>query len=123
MSGKELWYYHSEDYLHAAFVHEHYSIDENGNLIEYTEDAPGYVFLPTEEHYNVQEISVDAETYYNEMEWFASNFIRIPQTAFLPVVWSDVTDEADEENYPLRAEKMADALLALDQEFIKFSKE
>lgn len=119
----ELWHYHSENYLYACFVHDNYSVDENGKLSEYREDAYEYVLLPTEEEYRVQGIPVDAETYYGEMRMFTESFLRIPQTTFRPVVWGDVIQESEEENYPLRGEKMADALLALDQEFLRYAAE
>lgn len=60
------------------------------------------------------------DEYYDEFEWFTQNCIRIRETELKLFRWEDVTEDGDD--YVTRGEKMAEALVSSDQEFIDFKK-
>ena len=56
------------------------------------------------------------EEYFAAQDRFTENFIRITETAIRLIDWDDVTDEGDD--VATKAEKMAQALISSDQEFV-----
>lgn len=66
--------------------------------------------------FNVDGNHATWDEYFYKLEWFDAYCIRIPETEIRMISWSDVSD--DEDDRFTRAEKMADALLSSEQQFI-----
>ena len=64
-----------------------------------------------------REVSLDE--YYATYEQFFTRYVRIPETDLLLYDWDEVAP--DEEDYEVRGQKMAAALVASDQQFIDYS--
>lgn len=87
---------------------------ENGIQSAWEEVYPGVKFW-------VNGDSATIEEYFAAQDNFTENYIRIPETGILLFAWDDVADKDDSTD--VRAEKMADALLASKQKFLSGSLE
>lgn len=63
---------------------------------------------------NNNEVSLDR--FYEEYDHFFRTYVRIPQSEVIFLSWSDVTDDDDE--YEIKALKMAQAIVSTEQCFI-----
>ncbi len=106
--------YYTPEYLRADFL---YNFETSGTASAEDEDN-GLVQFPLENAYTLYGNRLTPAEYAEEYAWFIQHFTRIPETHSRMLLWSDVAKDDDTEE--LRSEKMADALLALEQEFICF---
>ena len=90
-------------------------------LAEYEIDGdPTQGIPPSRVHYSICGGKVDAGDYYYELRFLHDELIPIPEVRGQLCRWSDVADHLPEDDYAARGAAMADALLALDQEFLRF---
>ena len=68
-------------------------------------------------HFSVNGNNATIEEYFAEQDSFVENYIRITETAIQLIDWDDITDKDDD--IATKAEKMAEALVSSDQQFIK----
>ena len=84
--------------------------DTSGSYVESgTEFYPGVSF-------RVDGSRASLRAYFDRVDEFAANYVRISETGLCLLYWSEVTDEDDD--VATCAAKMAAALLATEQEFV-----
>lgn len=92
-------------------------VDEDPNDGVYT--ATWVETYPNTTYY-VYSNEVYLDDYYAEYNNFLMTCIRIPETELVLIDWDDVAEDGDD--YAIRGEKMAQALISSNQRFIDFNK-
>lgn len=98
----------------------YYEINATITVIPEDEKNADYDFISEEIYpgvkFYVNDSKACIEDYFAEQDRFTENYIRIAETGIRLFSWYDITD--DEDDNVTSAEKMADALLSSDQQFI-----
>ncbi len=108
-------------FLHeVAWMTAYYDINTAVTEIPDGEGGTDYDFA-TEEIYPgvrfwVNESLASIDDYFAAQDYFTENYVRIAETGILLIDWNDITNEGDANT--TKAEKMANALLSSDQQFV-----
>ena len=107
-------------YLHTS----HTIAAEQQDVVDEDPNDPYYsatwVETYPETEYFIGTQAVTLDEYYDEYDLFVRTRVRIPETEMITIRWGDI--EAEEDDYATHGRKMAEALLATDQKFIKVKK-
>ncbi|MBO5415227.1 MAG: hypothetical protein J6A83_01180 [Clostridia bacterium] len=115
---------YNECYSMSYFKTSHEIYGEQTDIVDEDPDDMFYSATWVESYpdttYYLHNREVYLDDYYAEYNSFVRNCIPISETALTVIWWGDVSE--DEDDYATKGRKMADALLASEQEFIDFSK-
>ena len=70
--------------------------------------------------YYVLDMETNLDQYFDQYDWFVQSCIGIPETELILITWDEVAEDSDD--YTVRGEKMAAALISSKQEYIDFNK-
>ena len=106
--------------METTCFHTYHEIDAEQTNIK---DIDGDIYEATwvesypKTEYYVGSREVYLDEYYAEYESFLTSKVRINETELVLIGWDDVSNEEDD--YPTKAKKMANALVLSEQEFLK----
>lgn len=103
--------YYTPEYLRAEYYYDVLPVGTSS-------DSDGEsILVPSKETYRIYGKELIPQYFAFQYEWFAETMLCIPETRAHLLIWEEVDGEGDSAE---RAQAMADALLALDQEFVCF---
>lgn len=116
-------YSEEKGYIDRVYLYASYVIDgETQNIIDEDPDDGIYqaewIETYPETHYRIFGQEVYLDDYYDCIDRFNEQYVRIPETKLVIISWNDYSDEERAES----ARRMAEALVSSGQAFIKTGK-